>query len=252
MKVLLHTVILLLSFSASEGFSPQLTHGATTKLYAKTDEGSFISRQGFMSGSVATIVGIGSVALLPPLESAEARGRATLELQYDRYYPRLETGGKFYANDLKVAIERSDWAAIKAATSDPPKRSKADKAKVDGGVAERASQAGGFSNARVVAAADLWAASFSDNSISPKTKKMKEQTAILAEVVEGMNTAAKLALGEEKASGGFLGFGAKAPSQAELAKEVRELYMKGGNAYNQYVFLSNDELPIQLKRLPYL
>ena len=81
---------------------------------------------------------------------------------------------------------------------------------------------------------------------------MKEQTAILEEVVEGMNKAAKIALGEEKSGGGFLGFGAKAPSQNELAKEVRELYMKGGNAWNQYVFLANDDLPVQLKRLPYL
>ena len=140
----------------------------------------------------------------------------------------------------------------KAATQEPPKKSKADRKQADGGIAERAAQAGGFSNARVITAADLWAASFSDSSISTKTKQMKEQSLILAEVVEGMNTAAKLALGEEKSSGGFLGFGAKAPSQAELAKKVRELYIKGGNAWNQYVFLANDDLPVQLKRLPYL
>jgi hypothetical protein len=140
----------------------------------------------------------------------------------------------------------------KFATQEPPKRSKEDKSKADGGIAERAAQAGGFSNARVITAADLWAASFSDNSISTKTKQMKEQTAILAEVVEKINISAKLALGEEKPSGGFLGFGTKAPSQAQLAKEVRELYIKGGNSWNQYVFLANDDLPIQLKRLPYL
>jgi len=82
---------------------------------------------------------------------------------------------------------------------------------------------------------------------------MKEQTAILQSVVEDMNKIAKIALGEEKAGGGGLfGFGAKAPSQTELAKEIRELYIKGGNAWNQYVFLANDDLPIQLKRLPYL
>jgi hypothetical protein len=139
-----------------------------------------------------------------------------------------------------------------AATEEPPKKSKADKSKIDGGISERAALAGGFSRSRVVAAADLWAASFSDSSISTKTKKMKEQTEILAQVVEEMNSLAKLALGEEKPSGGLFGFGAKAPSQADLAKQVRELYVKGGNAWNQYVFLSNDDLPVQLKRLPYL
>ena len=81
---------------------------------------------------------------------------------------------------------------------------------------------------------------------------MKEQTEILKEVVEGMNYAAKLALGEEKQGGGMFGFGSKSPSQLELAQQIRELYVKGGNAWNQYVFLANDELPVQLKKLPYL
>ncbi len=208
-----------------------------------------INRQDFLS----IITTATNILLLPvTTQPASARGRATLEYALDRYYPRLEAGGVFYANDLRKAIENNDWRAIKVATAEPPQRTKADKAKADGGASERAAQAGGFSNARVISAAELWASSFSDNSISTKTKKMKEQTEILREVVDGMNTAAKIALGEEKPSGGFFGFGAKAPSQLELAKEVRDLYMKGGNAWNQYVFLANDDLPVQLKRLPYL
>lgn len=137
-------------------------------------------------------------------------------------------------------------------TEEPPQKTKADKSKIYGGISERVAQAGGFSKARVIAAADLWAASFSDSSISTKTKRMKEQTAILTQVVDEMNTAAKIALGEVKPNGGMFGLGAKAPSQNELAKQMRELYIKGGNAWNQYVFLSNDDIPIQLKRLPYL
>ncbi|GFH44978.1 hypothetical protein CTEN210_01452 [Chaetoceros tenuissimus] len=245
MKV--YGALVLLAAASTEAFAPSSMNAreVVTSLNAKND----MSRQDFFSVAIASSVA--SAAFFQP-EVAEARGRATLEYAYDRYYPRLEAGGQFYANDLKKAIERNDWAAIKAATAEPPKRTKQDKAKIDGGIAERAAQAGGFSNARVIAAADLWAASFSDNSISPKTKKMKDQTAILAEVVDRMNTIAKIGLGEEKPSGGFLGFGAKAPSQAELAKEIRELYMKGGNAWNQYIFLANDDLPVQLKRLPYL
>jgi hypothetical protein len=81
---------------------------------------------------------------------------------------------------------------------------------------------------------------------------MKEQSEILKEVVDGMSTAAKIALGEEKVGGGLFGFGAKSPSQLELAQQVRELYVKGGNAWNQYVFISNNDLPVQLKKLPYL
>lgn len=207
-----------------------------------------ICRKDFVTNVAASV----SSTFLLPVQSATARGRATLEYSLERYYPRIEAGGAFYANDLKKAIERNDWQAIKAATSEPPKRSKEDKSKVDGGIAERAAQAGGFSNARVITACDLWAASFSDNSISTKTKRMKEQTDILKEVVVGMNSAALVALGEVKVGGGFFGFGSKVPSQLELAQQVRELYIKGGNAWNQFIFISNDELPVQLQKLPYL
>lgn len=215
------------------------------------------TRQEFLSSAsrLASAGIVSTATLVVPLgqqQWAQARGRATLEFSYDRYTPRLLAGGQFFATDLRQAIAKNDWAAIKAATSEPPKRSKEDKSKIDGGTAERAAQAGGFSDARVLTAADLWAASFSDNSISPKTKKMKEQVEILREVVNGMNTAAKVALGEEKAGGGFFGMGSKKPSQAELANEVRDLYMKGGNAWNQYIYEANDALPITLTKLPYL
>lgn len=184
-------------------------------------------------------------------QPALARGRATLEFSYDRYTPRIIAGGEFYSKDLKNIIGKNDWSALKAATSDPPKKSKEDRSKPDGGIAERAALAGGFSDARVLIAADLYAAAFSDNSISPKTKKMKAKVDILRETVEQMNSLAKEALGEEK-EGGFFGLGAKKRSQAELSKIARELYVKGGNAWNEYIFEANDELEIKLARLPYL
>lgn len=264
MKIQTATLALFISSGCVEAFCPTTGNCNVheTELFASSnsiartrrgspDDGAFISRENFLATCMIT-TGFATSSFILPCQPAEARGRATLEFSCDRYYPRLEAGGVFYANDLKRAIEKNDWAAIKAATEEPPKKTKADKSKIDGGISERAAQAGGFSKARVVAAADLWAAAFSDSSISTKTKKMKEQTAILGQVVEEMNTIAKIALGEEKSGGGIFGFGAKTPSQAELAKQVRELYVKGGNAWNQYVFLSNDDLPVQLKRLPYL
>uniref|UniRef100_A0A7S4N8B5 Uncharacterized protein n=1 Tax=Odontella aurita TaxID=265563 RepID=A0A7S4N8B5_9STRA len=212
------------------------------------------SRADFLSASTSAAFALaGSAGLLAaePLP-ASARGRATLEQTYDRYAPRIVAGGKFYASELRAAVAKADWKAIEAATSDPPPRSKEDKSKPDGGIAERAAKAGGFSDARVLSACDLFAAGFSDSSVSPRTKAMKAEVAKMREVVEGMNQAARLALGEEKASGGFLGLGAKQPTQAELAKRVRDLYGVGGNAYNQFIFQANDALPIQLNKMPYL
>mmetsp|Transcript_7195 Transcript_7195/g.13239 ORF Transcript_7195/g.13239 Transcript_7195/m.13239 type:complete len:258 (-) Transcript_7195:168-941(-) len=183
---------------------------------------------------------------------AQARGRATLVESYDRYTPRIIAGGQFYTSDLKRMVEKADWSAIKAATADPPKKTKEDRSKRDGGVSDRAKLAGQFSNARVTTACDLFAAAFSDNSISPKTKKMQAQADKIRSVIDEMSLTARQGLGEES-GGGFFGFGAKKPSQAELAKRVRQLYVEGGNAYNEYIFAANEEpLPLNVEKLPYL
>jgi hypothetical protein len=192
------------------------------------------------------------LSTLATVQPAAARGRATLEGSYERYSPRIIAGGKFFATDLRRAIEKNDWASIKLATDEPPPKQKSDRAKVDGGTSERAAQAGGFSDARVLVAADLFAAAFSDNSISAKTKKMKDQVAVLRSVVSDMNQAAREGLGEEVSGGGLFGLGAKKTSQAELAKRVRELYGQGGTAWNKYIFEANDELPLSLPKFAFL
>jgi hypothetical protein len=202
----------------------------------------FISKMGLLAG--ATVL---SSMPMP----AMARGRATLDQTYDRYTPRIIAGGKFYASDLRQMVEKNDWAGLKAATTDPPKKTKADRSKPDGGVADRAAQAGGFSDARVLVAADLFAAAFSDSSISERTRKMQGEVAILREVVQNINAAAREALGEDT-GGGLFGLGAKKSSQAELAKRVRESYVEGGNAYNRFIFEANTELPLSLAKLPFL
>eukprot|EP00591_Stephanopyxis_turris_P005748 CAMPEP_0195512154 /NCGR_PEP_ID=MMETSP0794_2-20130614/4212_1 /TAXON_ID=515487 /ORGANISM="Stephanopyxis turris, Strain CCMP 815" /LENGTH=227 /DNA_ID=CAMNT_0040639877 /DNA_START=196 /DNA_END=879 /DNA_ORIENTATION=+ len=204
------------------------------------------SAKAFASFTLANVILTGNP------DPASARGRATLEQAYDRYTPRILAGRDFFSKDLRNAIAGSDWKAIKAATSDPPKKTKADRVKPDGGVSERAAQAGGFSDARVITACELYAATFSDNSVSEKTKKMKVETEGLRTVVQGMNLAARQALGEEKAAGGLFGIGAKKPTEAELQQTVRKLYVEGGNYWNQYIFYANEGLPITLTKLPYL
>jgi hypothetical protein len=208
-----------------------------------------VSRADFMKNA-AFLTGAATVAILPT-EPAFARGRATIEYTYDRYVPRILTGGQFYAKDLKTLIGKNDWAGIKAALQEPPKRSSEDKKKADGGIAERAAQAGGFSDSRVLAACDLFAAGFSDNSLSAKTKKMKGEVEVLHAIVEEMGLTARQALGEES-SGGLFGLGGKKLSKGELEKKMRELYGRGGSTWNKYIFAANEELPLLFKKLPYL
>lgn len=254
MKLVINIVATLAATTAaavpSLAFSPpscRLTNAArsTSQLEAESQtRGDFLS--------AATVAAITGTAIVGPAQPAYARGRATLEQSYDRYAPRIIDGGKFYKGELYGAIAKGNWKAIEAALQEPPPKSKADRALQDGGVAKRAAQAGGFSDSRVLTAMDLFASSFSESSISPKTKSMKAQVEIMREVVQGMSKAARIATGEEKAGGGLFGIGGKAPSQGELAKEVKDLYIKGGTAYNQYAFDANEGLPVQLAKIPYI
>lgn len=196
-------------------------------------------------------VAVATSASLLIQQPAFARGRATLDKSYERYTPRIIAGGQFYGSDLRKIVERGDFAALKNALQEPPERQKADLNKPDSGVAERARQAGQFSDARVVNAMDLYAAAFSDNSISAKTKKMKGAAEKVRECVDGMSSVARQALGEET-SGGFFGIGGKKPSGTELAKKLREYYVYGGNAFNEYVFAANEDLALKFDKLPYI
>ncbi len=123
---------------------------------------------------------------------------------------------------------------------------------MDGGISERASQAGQFSDSRVIVAMDLFAAQFSDNSISPKTKAMKKEVEELRTIVQEMDSLAKQALGEGDAGGGFFGLGKKQINKSEISQKLKELYIAGGTTWNRYVFIANDGLPITLSKLPYL
>ena len=99
-------IFFLFSISA-QAFAPNVScFKAATSLNAENN----FSRQEFLSAAVATTA---ASLVFSPIEPVQARGRATLEFAIDRYYPRLEAGGAFYASDLKKAIEKNDWAAIK-------------------------------------------------------------------------------------------------------------------------------------------
>ena len=201
---------------------------------------------------VVSVAGsISGAALFSAPLPAVARGRATLEQQYERYAPRIRAGGTFYATDLKKLVATADFAGVTLALAEPPSRQKADLTQPDAGVAARARQAGQFSNARVLVAADLWAASFSESSISVKTKAMQEAVSKVREVVEEMQKVARLGSGEEKA-GGLFGLGAKKVDKNECAKKLRELYVQGGNAWNEYILASNDNLPLQFDRFEFI
>ena len=101
--------------------------------------------------------------------------------------------------------------------------------------------------------ADLLASSFSSqNSITGKTKAMKEAVVKLRSTISEMDATTKIALGEDT-GGGFFGLGGKKKvNEAELIQKMRILYAEGGNAWNEYVYAVNDGLALQFERFDYI
>lgn len=118
------------------------------------DNEGALDRKDFFNSVVGTTTAVVALSFTQA-EPAQARGRATLEQAVQKYGPRIRNGGAFYASDLRSLVAKNDWAGIKAALQEPPKRKKEDLVKADSGVAARARQAGGFSDARVLVAGML-------------------------------------------------------------------------------------------------
>jgi len=178
-----------------------------------------------------------SAALMTGLPlPAGATGRATLELASSKYVPRIKDGAKAYKKDVYKAVGSGNLEALAAAVAEPRKKTKEDKAKADAGFAERAASAGPFSDARVLAAMDLYAAAFSDRAESNKTKAMKKEVATLRSIV-----------GEWRALSAGGGKGSKGG-----ATRAKELYKEGGDTFNRYVYTANLGLNIKFEKLDYL
>lgn len=252
MKILACALVLVSTVTA---FAPL---GATTTtnhaLHSAASETVETTRRAVVTQSTAAAAALlvtGTLAVAPP--SAYARGRATLEQSYERYAPRIKAGGAFYGKELRSLVERGDFKGVAAALAEPPKREKSDLLKPDAGVAERARLAGGFSNARVLVAADLFAAAFSESSVSKKTRTMQAAVEKVRGIVAEMESIAKQGTGEESGGGGLFGLGGgKKASPQELQQKLRELYVLGGNGWNEYVFAANENLALQFDKFEYI
>jgi len=111
---LIHAVLLLQLFTAEAFISANIHHFLvpTRSIEAKQVDSTNISRHDFIMDTVKSGAVIASILVSQP-SSVTARGRATLEQSYDRYAPRIITGGSFYKNEFKKAIDKNDWAFLK-------------------------------------------------------------------------------------------------------------------------------------------
>jgi hypothetical protein len=83
---------------------------------------STITRTVFFQKVGVVGVATATATLLLDEKPAQARGRATLEFAYDKYTPRILAGGNFYKAQLKSMIAGNDFAGIKLALAEPPKK----------------------------------------------------------------------------------------------------------------------------------
>ena len=81
---------------------------------------------------------------------------------------------------------------------------------------------------------------------------MKDSIEKVREAVKEMNLLAKQGTGEVSAGGGLFGLGGKKPSEAELKQKIKQLYVVGGNAWNEYVLAANENLALQFDRFEFV
>ena len=79
---------------------------------------------------------------------------------------------------------------------------------------------------------------------------MRQAVETLRATIEAMDLTARQGMGET--SGGVFGLGAKKVPQAELSLTMKKLYVQGGNAWNEYVYAANENMPLQYDRLEYI
>jgi len=162
-------------------------------------------------------------------EPAFARGRATQIASWSRYGSRVEAIRGFLAGDLRALISSGDFEGIKAATG-------------------KKGAVGSY-----LGALDLWAATYSDSSPSPKSVAMQADVAKMRTAAAELNVLAKKATGEDvKKEGGLFGLGAKdavVPTGAAMTALLNEVRDKAIAAYNDYCVLNNEGHPFEVDEL---
>ena len=198
----------------------------------KPTPGSATRRHLLTSGTAAAA----GVALLP--QAASAKGRATQPANYLRYSPRIASFGVYLESGVESTIVKGDWAKLAADCS-----SVVDK--------KKQIRIGPIFDGET--AMDLWANTYSETKVSDKTKAMTDQVELIAEAREALAGIACKGAGTcLKMEGGFFGFGAKEapkPSNSQLINEAAPQVVKAKAAYNKFVALNNQNLPMDINPL---
>ena len=189
---------------------------------------SLAPRRDFLGAAAAA-----ATTLLP--QAAHATGKATQKTLFLRYEKRIAGLGSYF-DELEGAISNADWAAVATACeADTSKKGKI--GPVYSGLT----------------AMELWANTYSDRKQSVKTQRMLAEAEIVEKTREYVAGVACKGTGEcLKPEGGFFGLGAKPapkPSDGELKSAALGAVKQARGAFNRFVALNNEALPLDINGL---
>lgn len=187
------------------------------------------ARRSLLTGGAAAAAAV----VLP--QAAGARGRATQGAAMQRYSPRIAAFGAYLAGDLEKTIDGGDWSTLAAECVTVEDKKK----KIKLGTLPRGESA-----------MDLWANTYSDNTKSDKTKEMLAEVERISAARATLADVACRGTGAcAKGEGGLFGFGAKKAAPAspqQLASEAAQATADAKAAFNRYVGLNNDRVPVSM------
>ena len=226
-------VLLAVAAAAFAPATPRSPRAVAPRAVADGAEPAAVERRGALA-QIAGAVAAGAVAAGAAPREALARGRNTQAAMFQRYVKRIDSFADFLSNDIEKSINSADWAAVKSAA-----------------IAETEKKNGEIGPLfRGESALGLWAATFSEQSPSEKTKQMQKRVDVLtATRTELFATASKGDGTGLKNVGGFFGIGGakeERPSDAVLKKSALASVAKAKAAFNEYVEISNAGRPLEI------
>ena len=165
---------------------------------------------------------------------ANADVRAQQKKTYFRFVPKFITGLNYYKNDLKSAVDNSDWPTIakffevyvtKYNPNDPKQVDSTDT----------------YVNSKLFRPMTVFAGSFAEKSSSPKQKAMMEQEQAFESAMQELEKCASVTKGQ-----GFFASDVPASKDKKLAKKA---FDDGKKALNEYIKIANDGLMLELNKI---
>lgn len=201
--------------------------------FAKISRAVSVGMLGFTlsQGTLSYLPDSGPVVTL--VKPASAEFRAAQKRTYFRFTPKLVDGMKYYASDLKTAIDKEDFNVVKKFFEIYVVKANDLGDKTDS-----------YYQNHFTRPLTVLGGSFAERGVSPKQKLLAEQELVFETAMGELEGCIKDRKGE-----GFFAPDIKMPKGADRKKQAQKAYSDGKVALNEYVRIMNDGLMLELNKL---